>query len=126
MKREIIAILIVIFSTLVTVMAIFVYESMRHDRNPIVLLARAPEKGNWYPSVIEVEKGKEVNLEIRNVDVTTHGFFIPAIDFMVREIHPGEVVRVKFRIDREGEYPFYCGVWCSDYHMQMKGKIIVR
>jgi heme/copper-type cytochrome/quinol oxidase subunit 2 len=126
MKKEILAFILVVLSTAITVAAIFFFESTRHSENPIILLARAPEKGNWSPDVIKVKKGKEVELEIRNVDVTTHGFYIPAIDLMVREIHPGEVKRVKFRIDKEGEYTFYCGVWCSDYHMKMKGKIVVR
>jgi len=126
MRKEVLAILFVILSTAATIAAILLFESTRHTENPIVLLARVPEKGNWTPDVIRIKRGKEVELEIRNVDVATHGFYIPAIDLLVREIHPGEVKRVKFRIDKKGEYIFYCGVWCSDYHMKMKGKIIVR
>jgi heme/copper-type cytochrome/quinol oxidase subunit 2 len=125
-KQEITAILLVIASSILTVLAVFAYESYRRQQHTIRLVAQAPEKGNWSPRVIKAKKGEEVEIIIRNIDVVTHGFYLPAFDVMLREIKAGEVVEVSFTPDAAGEYPFYCGVWCSDYHMHMRGKLIVE
>lgn len=125
-KQETLAVLLVLLSSIVTVWLVFAYESSRKQPNTVELIAQAPEKGNWSPRTITVEKGREVNLVIRNVDVVTHGFHLPALDLMLREIKAGEVAKLTFVPDVEGEYSFYCGVWCSDYHMQMRGKLIVE
>lgn len=124
-KHEIFAIILVFIATIVTVFAIFIYKSME-GQNTITVLARAPEKGNWSPKTIKIKKGEKINLVIRNVDVTSHGFYIPAANILVREIKAGKVKSVDFTINEEGEYIFLCTSWCSDYHMQMRGKIIVR
>jgi len=124
--QEVAGIILVLLCSAFTIWAVFAYESNRNRANTVKLIAQAPEKGNWSPRTIRIPKGEEVTLVIRNVDVVSHGFFIPALDIMVREIKAGEIEKVTFTIDGEGEYPFYCGVWCSDYHMQMRGKLIVE
>ncbi len=124
-RREVIGILLVIVCTVVTVFGIFAYKSVK-ELNEVILLARAPEKGNWSPQTIRLQKGKEVNLLIRNTDIVSHGFYVPALNIVVKELKAGEVKKLKFTIEDAGEYPFYCVVWCSDYHMYMRGKIIVR
>ncbi|MEW5816001.1 MAG: cupredoxin domain-containing protein [Spirochaetota bacterium] len=124
-KREILAIILVILSTVVTIAVVFGVQIAREE-NIITLIAQAPEKGNFSPQVIKAEKGKEINLVIRNVDVVSHGFYIPALDLLIREIKAGEVKAVSFTFDKEGDYTFLCSVWCSDYHMQMRGEIHVR
>jgi heme/copper-type cytochrome/quinol oxidase subunit 2 len=63
---------------------------------------------------------------IRNVDTSTHGFYLPALGLRVAEIKPGEVQTLSFAAPEKGEFPFYCSVWCSDYHMQMRGTLVVR
>ncbi|MFQ6113973.1 MAG: cupredoxin domain-containing protein [bacterium] len=125
-KQEFVAILLLLICSIVTVLAVFAYESFRKQQNTVELLAQAPDKGNWSPRIIKVEKDKKITLVIRNVDVVTHGFYLPAFDVMVREIKAGEVEKITFVPDITGEYPFYCSVWCSDYHMQMRGKLIVK
>ena len=92
----------------------------------VELLARAPERGNWSPRTVELEKGREVTLVIRNVDVVTHGFYLPALGLSVTEIKAGDVKRITFTPEEVGEYTFYCSLWCSDYHMQMTGTLRVR
>jgi len=92
----------------------------------IELLARAPERGNWSPQSIQVEKGKEVTLVIRNVDVVTHGFYLPEFGISETEIKAGDVREVSFTPNVEGEFTFYCSVWCSDHHMNMRGTLTVR
>ncbi len=92
----------------------------------VELLARAPEKGNWSPQTIEVEQGQKVTLVIRNVDAVTHGFYLPGLDLTAGEIKAGDVKEITFTPQVAGEYGFYCSVWCSDFHMHMRGKLIVR
>ena len=92
----------------------------------VELLARAPERGNWSPRTIELERGREVTLVIRNVDIVTHGFYLPALGPSVSEIKAGDVTRLIFTPEVAGEFPFYCAMWCSDYHMHMRGTLIVR
>lgn len=92
----------------------------------VELFARAPERGNWSPQTIEVEQGEPVTLVIRNVDAVTHGFYLPGLDLTVREIKAGDVKEITFTPQVAGEYGFYCSVWCSDFHMHMRGKLIVK
>ena len=92
----------------------------------VELVARAPERGNWSPQTIRVTRGRQVTIVIRNTDVVTHGFYLPALDLHVSEIKPGDVARVSFTPDAVGEFPFYCSVWCGDYHLHMRGKLIVE
>ncbi|MFQ6675835.1 MAG: cupredoxin domain-containing protein [Fidelibacterota bacterium] len=121
---EIIAVVLVLVTTLGVIAATAAY---RHFSQPeLELLARAPEKGNWYPQTLTVEKGENVTITIRNVDAVTHGFLLPAFDISLREIKGGETETIEFRADKEGTFPFYCAVWCGDYHMQMRGKLVVR
>ena len=73
-----------------------------------------------------MEKGEKVNLLIKNVDVVSHGFYVPVLNIVVKELKAGEVMKIDFTAEESGDYPFYCVLWCSDYHMYMRGKIIVR
>lgn len=124
--QEIVAVVLVFLCSLGTLWAVFTYESSRKSPETIELLAREPDKGNWSPQTVSVNKGRKVNLVIRNVDVVSHGFYLPALDIMIREVKAGEVERVTFTPDVEGKFPFYCSVWCSDYHMQMRGNLVVQ
>ena len=90
------------------------------------LVARAPERGNWEPREIQLARGQPVTLVIRNVDVVSHGFYVPALNLLVSDIRAGDVREIQFTPQQAGEFPFYCSVWCGDYHMDMRGKLIVR
>ncbi|UCF78176.1 MAG: cupredoxin domain-containing protein [Candidatus Eiseniibacteriota bacterium] len=92
----------------------------------VELLARAPERGNWFPQTIEAKQGETVNLVIRNVDPVTHGFYLPGLNLAAGEIKAGDVRELTFTPHTAGEYSFYCSAWCSDFHMHMRGKLIVR
>ena len=124
-KRELVAIILVLVSTFGVVGGVMAYKRAG-ESGVIVLTAQAPESGNWSPRIIEVNKGEEVTLHIRNRDVVTHGFLLPSQDILKREIKAGEFTEISFTFDEKGEYPFYCSSWCSDYHMQMRGAIIVK
>ncbi len=92
----------------------------------VELVARAPERGNWSPQTIRASRGRAVTIVIRNRDVVTHGFYLPALGLHVSDIQAGDVARVSFTPEVAGEFAFYCAVWCGDYHMQMRGKLIVE
>lgn len=127
MKRnEIIAIILVILSTVGTVLTVFSVERYRLKKFfTVELIARAPEHGNWYPQKITVPFGKEVKILIRNIETVTHGFALP--DFNIAtEINAGEVETVKFTPDKKGTFPFMCTVWCSERHLEMSGELIVE
>jgi cytochrome c oxidase subunit 2 len=66
-----------------------------------------------------------VRLRVRNVDTVMHGFTVPALGVETREISAGHQVVVEFTPEEIGEYDFYCTVWCSDHHLQMRGVIEV-
>ena len=126
-RRELIAVIFVILSTVGVVGGILGYEQYRRSKlYTVELLAREPDHGNWYPREITVPFGKEVSLYIRNVETVSHGFALPEFDVAVKEIKAGEVTVVKFTPDKKGRFPFMCTVWCSDRHMEMNGNFIVE
>ena len=93
--------------------------------NRITLLARAPERGNWSPQEIHVDRGRQVTIVVRNVDIATHSFYLPALGLNTGPLKPGETEEVTFTPEFAGEYLFLCAVWCSDYHMYERGYLIV-
>ena len=116
--------LLVIVATVVTTAGIFTYKAIS-ERDTVTLLAQSPDKGNWSPQVVRLDRGRETSVVIRNVDVVSHGFYVPALNIVIKEIKAGEVEELSLTINEPGEYPFYCVVWCSDSHMLMRGVIIV-
>jgi len=54
-----------------------------------------------------------------------HGFAIPALGIDLGEIKAGQSKIVEFTPDKAGKFDFYCTVWCSEYHMQMRGELKV-
>lgn len=126
-NQEKIAITLMIFATLGTILGVFAIEKFRVKRfYTVELIARAPEHGNWYPRKIKVPLGKEVKILIRNIETVTHGFAIPDLNVSAGEIKAGEAKVVKFTPNKKGRFPFMCTVWCSDQHLNMSGEITVE
>lgn len=127
-KKELIAVILVIVSTIGTVAGIYAIENYRRKKfYTVELIARAPENGNWYPDQLKIPYGtKEVKILIRNIETVTHGFAIPDLGVAAGEIKAGEVKVIKFIPDKKGTFPFMCTVWCSTRHMQMRGELIVE
>ncbi len=124
-RREIVGIILVVVATVVTTVGIFTYKALS-ERGTVTLLAQSPDKGNWSPRVVRLDSGRETSVVIRNVDVVSHGFYVPALNIVIKEIKAGEVEELSLTINEPGEYPFYCVVWCSDLHMFMRGVILVQ
>ena len=97
-KKELIAVTLVILSTVGTIAGIYGIENYRRKKfYTVQLIARAPENGNWYPQQLKIPYGtKEVKILIRNIETVTHGFAIPDLGIAVGEIKAGEVKVVKF------------------------------
>lgn len=123
--KGILSILLILGCTVLPVAVIVAYERHRTADLTHEIVARAPEKGNFTPSRIEVPVGKKVKLRVRNVDTVVHGFMIPELGLDAGEIKAGHVAILEFTPEKAGSYDFYCTVWCSDYHLQMRGLLVV-
>ena len=126
-RREIIAIALFLLATVGTIFGVFAVEKIRRNKlYDSELIARAPEHGNWLPQEFTVSYGTEVTILIRNIDTVTHGFAIPQLNVAAREIKAGEAKTVTFTPTQRGTFDFLCTVWCSDRHLEMRGKITVE
>ncbi len=127
MKKELLALGIVVCILLAFPASIFAYQSWRTTASGvrvITLVGNAPDKGGWQPDAIRVNVGERVRLRVSSTDVV-HGFEIPALYIKVDEILPGHVEEVEFTATRAGRFPFACTRWCSVDHWRMRGVIEV-
>ncbi len=118
---ETIGIILVLLATVGVIASLFYGK----DTSYTDIVARAPEKGNFSPRVVKVPFGEKVKLRIRNVDTVMHGFAIPALEVDAGEIKAGHYAILEFTPEKPGEYDFYCTVWCSEFHLQMRGLLVV-
>lgn len=79
------------------------------------------EPGTEQP--LEVPLGSLVVIRLTSIDVT-HGFAILEYGVNV-EVPPGEVVEVRFRADKAGDFTMFCTVFCGSGHPQHKGTLRV-
>jgi heme/copper-type cytochrome/quinol oxidase subunit 2 len=123
--KIIISAVLVLACTVGPIMATLIYESYRTRDLTAEIIARAPEKGNYSPRFLSVPVGEKVKLRIRNIDTVAHGFAIPALQVDAGEIKAGHSITLEFTPEKIGKYDFYCTVWCSDHHLQMRGVLEV-
>ena len=74
--------------------------------------------------VIVVKKDQTILLKITSLDVP-HGLYIEDYDLAVF-IPPGETVELKFNAEIEGEFEFYCNVFCGEGHPRHSSMLIVE
>jgi len=74
--------------------------------------------------VIVVKKDQTILLKITSLDVP-HGLYIEDYDLAVF-IPPGETVELKFNAEIEGEFEFYCNVFCGEGHPRHRSILIVE
>ena len=111
--------------TVLPVVGLFAYDALLRRGLTADIIARAPELGNFTPNRITVPVGKKVRLRIRNVDTVNHGFAIPELDVDAGTIRAGHAKVLEFTPLETGTYDFYCTVWCSEYHLKMRGELQV-
>lgn len=120
-RQTIRSVLLILACTIGPIAAALAYESWRTRDLTAEILARAPEKGNFSPQVLRVPAGQKVKLRVRNIDTVTHGFAIPALRVDLGEIKAGHSRVAEFTPEVPGRYDYYCTVWCSEFHLQMRG-----
>lgn len=124
-RQTIVSWLLILSCTVGPLAATLAYESCRTRDLTTEILARAPEKGNFSPHLVRVAAGQKVKLRVRNTDTVTHGFAIPALRVDLGEIKAGHCAVVEFTPETPGRYDYYCTVWCSEFHLQMRGLLEV-
>lgn len=77
----------------------------------------------YSPSVIQVNQGDRVTLELTSSDVV-HGLAVDGYNLQVTA-DPGQTARLTFTADRSGSFRFRCTVTCGPMHPFMIGKIQV-
>ncbi|MHB8875646.1 MAG: c-type cytochrome [Myxococcaceae bacterium] len=78
----------------------------------------------FVPATITLRQGEEVLLRLASADVR-HGFSAPELGIAPVEIDPGQIVEVRLRGERVGEFTYYCTVVCGRCHHGMRGIIRV-
>jgi plastocyanin len=78
------------------------------------------EDNHFDPNGLELEAGREVEIEITNKDDTAHDFAIDSLDLNTGIIEPGDVATARFTVPEEG-LEFVCTL-----HGDMTGRIVAR
>lgn len=89
----------------------------------IRVIKMTAERFKFDPSVITVNQGDKVRLEITSKDVT-HGFALKEYGIS-RKLRPGQTELIAFVAKTPGTFQFHCNVFCGVGHLGMKGKLIV-
>jgi heme/copper-type cytochrome/quinol oxidase subunit 2 len=76
------------------------------------------------PRPIRVRAGEPVLLRITSVDVH-HGFSIPQLHIMTRDVTPGRWTEVEVQADDPGTYTMLCYTVCGNRHVYMEGELDV-
>jgi heme/copper-type cytochrome/quinol oxidase subunit 2 len=78
---------------------------------------------SYSPSVIEVNRGDTVTIELVSTDVV-HGLYVDGYEVSV-EADPGQTKTLTFVANRAGSFRFRCNVTCGAMHPFMIGKLNV-
>ena len=81
-------------------------------------------KYEFSPGSLRVKKGDHLRLVIVAVD-HDHGFRLDEFHINTK-IEKGKTVRVEFRVDKAGTFPFRCSNFCGLGHGGMKGTLVVE
>ncbi|MEW5815998.1 MAG: hypothetical protein AB1798_11480 [Spirochaetota bacterium] len=79
------------------------------------------------PDYLTIPEGWKVKIKTTNIEESmdiTHGFALTGHD-VVESIDPGEVKEIDFVPKGKGVYWYYCIWFCSELHIEMRGRMIV-
>jgi nitrous-oxide reductase len=83
---------------------------------------------SWFtPDMFTVPEGWTVNIIMASQEQAldiTHGLAIDGYDVSA-SLDPGDVKQVEFVADKTGVHWYYCIWFCSELHMEMRGRMIV-
>ena len=80
----------------------------------------------WYPAIITMERGGDLELEFSNDDVVTHAAFVPSDgDRQVLMLPVGQAGRVRMTLNHPGLYWFGCPI-SNHAGRGMLGLVIVK
>ncbi|HEX2122184.1 MAG TPA: MSMEG_3727 family PQQ-associated protein [Thermoanaerobaculia bacterium] len=80
----------------------------------------------WYPAIITMDRGGELELEFSNDDVVTHAAFVPSDgDRQVVMLPVGQAGRVRVTLNQPGLYWFGCPI-SNHAGRGMLGLVIVK
>jgi cytochrome c oxidase subunit II len=92
--------------------------------NPLGLDPRDEHgKDDLVSSVLVLPAGREVDLQLRSLDVI-HGFFIPGMRLKQNAV-PGLLLHVHFTPVAEGTYSILCSQVCGLGHARMQARLLV-
>jgi nitrous-oxide reductase len=83
---------------------------------------------SWFtPDMFTVPQGWTVQMQMTSQEQAldiTHGLALEGYD-VVASLDPGEIKDLEFIADKEGVHWYYCIWFCSELHMEMRGRMIV-
>ncbi len=83
---------------------------------------------SWFtPDMFTVPEGWTVDIQMTSQEQAldiSHGIAIEGYD-VVASLDPGEIKHVEFVADIDGVHWYYCIWFCSELHMEMRGRMIV-
>jgi nitrous-oxide reductase len=84
-------------------------------------------RSHFTPETVEAEVGDTVIMHMTNLERAedeTHGFTVSDHNVNM-SLEPGKTATAKFKVDREGVFPYYCTEFCSALHLEMEGYLLV-
>jgi nitrous-oxide reductase len=83
---------------------------------------------SWFtPDMFTVPQGWTVQMQMTSQEQAldiTHGLALEGYD-VVASLDPGEIKDLEFVADKDGVHWYYCIWFCSELHMEMRGRMIV-
>lgn len=126
-RTESVALVLVLLVMVGLPLASYNYETWKLASPPsgkVEVQAWTAENGGWTPRRIVVREGEALNLVLRSMDIA-HSFVIPDLGVDSGPLKPGKSLPLELVDLAPGVYRFYCGIWCSAQHAEMKGTLIV-
>jgi nitrous-oxide reductase len=99
------------------------YDYAKKEVNVTMSAVRSFFTPDWFT----VPQGWKVNLTLINVEQIldmSHGWSLCGYDVM-ESIDPGEVKEISYTATKEGVFWYYCLWFCSELHVEMRGRMIV-
>ena len=119
-KRVLIASALLMISTIVSGLALYVRANARPAEREIHITAK---KFEFTPDTVTLKKGEPVVLMFSSQD-RKHGFNLRAFGIRA-DVNPGGTAQIRFTPDKTGKFTFSCDVFCGEGHEDMTGTIVV-